>query len=312
MYKIANDFFQAQEVKLPKTIAFEQTDLYVYLRMMSGSAPVKADQGIIKIIERDDHFLLVEHIYYDYYPEIVGKFYTIPGINLRSIHIQNTQVGKNLSKKGYHVFARSDRDYLDVIDLMPKINFNLTPDYQGLGEPYATFKFNPTIWQKPLPEKMTGVAAQFYHGLKGILESMIDFSDVLASLDTFDLNVLEWQHGRNMDAHNGIDYRSFVNLITYNTDHCSKSRTISVGEFNWYESTFQALATNDYEALMAISDGKKLSEAIMVDTKKAVLVSVFNPKFYHEVGQMTGEGSLYVCTSNKSFKAITDRFDFRW
>lgn len=312
MYKIAAEFFANQQVKLPKDSPFEKTDLYVFLRMMFGVAPIKSTQGLLKVVDRGDHWIIAEHIYYDYFEGEEAFYYSLPGLELTSSKIKNCERGKNLSKNGYVVLERNDEEYLNVVGLMPKIKYNQTPEYQGLGEPYATFKFNDRIWMQPDQKKYVGIEKEFHQKLHKILNEMIDYSDVLNSLDTFDMNILEWRDGRDMEAHNGVDYRSFINLIVYNTDHCQKTRTISVGEYDWYEKTFQALATNDYEGLMNIREGKVLKDEIEVKTNKAVLISVFNPKFYHQVGKMMSTGSLYVCTANKSFKCVVDRFDFNW
>ena len=115
-----------------------------------------------------------------------------------------------------------------------------------------------------------------------------------------------------MLAHNGVDYRSFINMILYNTEHCRTSRALSLGEYDWYDQTFEALATHNYECLMNIKKSKVELHSFIVKSEKSVLINAFNPKFYHEVGEMTSQGSLYVCTANKSFKEITQRFDFNW
>ena len=216
-----------------------------------------------------------------------------------------------LSTKGYAVVDVPDFYQASILSQFPEIPYKKTPESEGLKEPYATFKYREVIWDTELYIE-SETQKTIYYGIMSLLKDLIKFSGPLSGLDAFDLNLLQWRKGRSMEAHNGVDYKSFINMITYNTSHCDISREIQVGEFDWYDTTFQALAMNDFESLMDIQKDKRLYDSIEVKTSKAVLVNAFNPKFYHQVGEMVGEGDLYVCTSNMSFRNMLDKFDFKW
>lgn len=313
MVKIAKSFFENNFVKLAKTDAFEKSDLFLYLKLSFGADPIFADKGFIKVIDEGDHLILSEHIYYDYFVGRGNYYITIPGLNFEhGTEITNTAQGLNMSKYGYAVVEMPLDVQNLVLEEFPNVPFKLTPLEQGMFEPYGTFKFNQTIWKNENLKISNSSAGMAYWGIKRFLEKNLSFSSILKALDDFDLNILKWRQGRSMEAHNAVDYKSFVNLITYNTNHCQQTRELFVGEHDWYDVTFNALFTNNWEALMNINQGKDQKNAFMVETSKAIIISGFNPKFYHEVGEMKGSGDLYVCTSNMSFKTITEKFSFNW
>lgn len=312
MYKCAEQFFDSQTAVIPGNIPFQETDLFAYLKLMYGEEPViNQENGIIKIKYLEDgQYLLTENIFYDRSYEH-DAFITLPSIQLKSSDIKFSEIGFELSTKGYCIIDVPDYYKDNVLSRFNIMPYKKTPESEGYGEPYATYKFHEYIWDTDLSFE-DDEHKIVYYGILNLMLELIKFSEPLRALNAFDLNLLQWRKGRSMEAHNGIDYKSFVNLITYNTESCSKSRNISVGQFDWYDVTFEALAMGNYENLMNIQKGKQLFDSIKVDTSKAVLVNAFNPKFYHQVGEMTGEGDLYVCTSNMSFREVLDKFEFKW
>ncbi|MBT7610698.1 MAG: hypothetical protein HN576_13140 [Bacteriovoracaceae bacterium] len=311
MKKIAEEFFSHQKVWLSNEDSFEQTDLYLYLKLMYGEAPVFLDSGFIKVKKDNKGMTLFEHIYYDHCPEENELYITIPSLNLLGTKIENSSLGEKLSKKGYISVSPSEELKSKALSFFNKLPFNPTNIKEGRCEPFATLKLSESIWKEDRPST-SKETLQVKDQIQSFLEKKISYSQVLASLNIFDLNFLEWQESRFMKAHNGVDYKSFINLITYNTDHCNSPRSISVGAYHWYDETFNGLFTNNWEALMNIEDKKREMDSFKVDTNFALLINVFNPRFYHQVGEMQGDGSLYVCTANKSFKEITNRFEFNW
>jgi hypothetical protein len=197
------------------------------------------------------------------------------------------------------------------LEYFNKLPYNQTSLAEGASEPFATLKLSENIWSEN-SSLVSEETLMVKNHIQRFLEDQVSYSDILSSLNIFDLNFLEWQESRYMKAHNGVDYKSFINLITYNTEHCLEARSISVGSYDWYDETFNGLFTDNWEALMNIEKQKVESDNFQVDTDFALLINVFNPKFYHQVGEMKGRGSLYVCTANKSFKEITNKFEFNW
>jgi hypothetical protein len=315
--KVAEKFFSTNKFSLTSGDSFESTDLYIYLEMISGSKPVIDNtKGIIKVIKESEkdtlHFY--ENIFYDF-DEGLGEtayYINIPGINIDSAKITNNPLGYKLATEGFAVVDVPDEYQKLILGNYPKMPFKKTPIEEGMGEPYATHKFSDSIWELDWPETKERYQNMVYFGVKDLLKGYLNFGGVLEGLDAYDLNLLQWKEGRSMEAHNGIDYRSFINLITYNTEHCSQTRDIAVGEYDWYNIVFESLKTGNYEPLMDIQKGKREFDKVTVQTSKAVLVNAFNPRFYHQVGKMEGEGSLYVCTSNMSFRSIVEKFDFKW
>jgi hypothetical protein len=313
MIRIAREFFEHNRVLLPKGVRFDQTDLCLYLKLLYGEAPAYGDRGIIKVIDTPEGELLTEHIYHDHAVGRGDRFITLPSLPLRGTRITNCALGHSLSTRGYAPIEVSTREQSAVLARFREIPYRLTPESQGLDEPYGTFKFNPNIWGSGAPpEGDPSTESAVYWGIRKLLWDQLAHSEVLQSMDAYDLNLLEWRRGRKMTAHNGVDYKSFINLISYNTEHCTVTRALNVGTHDWYDTTFQSIFSGDFSPLMNIHVGKQELDSFQVTTGRAILVSVFNPRFYHEVGQMTGEGSLYVCTSNMSFRSITDRYQLAW
>jgi hypothetical protein len=311
MKKILEKFFEHNFVKVPKTTDFFKTDLCNYLELAYGAKAIFSNKGFIKVIEKDDCIIFSEHLFYDYFPNEEGKFISIEGLEISSTQINNSDMGKSLSRNGYFISNNINKELRATLLMMSSLNFSEVKD-SPVNEPFATFKYNPRIWQSPDSNQMKGLGLAFYEGLSSSLNHLVQFSDVLKSLNCFDLNVLEWKKGLKMDAHNGVDYKSFINLITYNTEHSSSSRTLEFGSFDWKDLTLDCLKKNNYENLMAIDCNNNLLYEHLVNTNSLVLVNAFNPRFYHQVSEFKGDGSLFVCTANKSFKSITQRFDFNW
>lgn len=313
MIKIAKEFFEKNSVLLKSEDDFFQSDLYVYFKCLYKKNPIKSGTGFIKVIEKDGDLIFTEFVYHDDFSDEVASFYIgLEGVSFQGNKISNTSVGYDLSKKGYSVIQLSDFEKKETVNHYPLLEYKPTPLEAGEGEPTGTLKFSDHIWSERDFPQINSRDTKLRANIRSKLIEIIRFSSTLRSLNIFDLNILKWTKGRSMMAHNGIDYRSFINFITYNTENCETSRELFVGFYDWYELTFNSIFNNDFSDLMEIEKGKVLLDSIKVNTSYGVLVNSFNPRFYHEVGEMKSEGELFVCTSNMSFKEITKDIDFKW
>lgn len=313
MLEKAIDFFNNQKITLKSKDLFFETDLSKYFEMTYGAKPYFSESGFIKIVKEQDHYIFSEHMFYDWQQDKTAECYvSIPGINLIGTNIQNTEAGKQLSKRGYWKLDHTEDFINGPIQLFKYFNYSRLGCEESMFEPYATYKYCRPIWSDQSPVFDSLESEAFYKGVKEYMNTLVSYSQVLQSLDAYDVNALEWRKGRAMTPHNGLDYRSMINLIFSNTDNASSSRKLYVGEYDWYDTLFYCAKTQDWEPLIDIKTKKNQYDGIISDTKVGVLVNVFNPKFYHQVGRFNGEGSLFVCTANKTFKSITDRFQFSW
>lgn len=313
MNVIAKDFFDNQVVVLDQRDDFLDSDLYQYFKMAYGAAPIFSDKGFIKVVKENGKYSFYEHIFYDWAEDKIPYCYvSIENLELIGTQIQNNEIGKFLSKNGYWGYKNTPEFTNNAIKLLPEFEFTTKGCLNSSKEPTRVFKLGNNIWQNKNPIFKTEVNKSFYHNLDSYMKELVSYSEVLQSLDAYDMNALEWEKSRSMAPHNGVDYRAMINLISYNTDHCKGSRHLMVGTYDWYDTVFYCIRTQDWEPLMDIATERKQSDAFLADTNIAVLVNVFNPKFYHEVEEFKGEGKLYVCTANKSFSAIVDNFDMNW
>lgn len=311
MEKILKEFFDNTQVEISKSVHFEDTDLYNYLANFYGGPPVFCDNGFIKVLERENSYILSENLFYDNFPQENGRYISIEGLDIKSSLIANNDIGLSLSRNGFAIVPVKDEQLLASLKMMSSLNFKKS-EYSGSNEPFGTIKFNDEIWKETNFSASQILEKVFYEGILASLNKMISFSHVLQSLDIFDLNILEWRKGLSMDAHNGVDYKSFINMISYNTEECTNSRTLKMGYFDWEEITMNAIKHSDYEKLMSIDSNNIVLAEHEVDTKSIVLVNAFNPRFFHQVSEFKSDGSLYVCTANKSFKSVTQKFRFKW
>ncbi|WP_127714871.1 hypothetical protein [Halobacteriovorax sp. HLS] len=311
MEKILKTFFDNAQVEISKNIRFEDTDLYDYLLKFYGAAPIFSENGFIKVVETKDSYILSENIFYDNYPSEDCRFISIEGLQINSSLIQNCDIGLNLSRNGFAIVPVKNEALLASLKMMSSLKYT-EAEHIVSNEPFGTIKFNDEIWKKAIFTPSQILEKIFYDGILDAFNQTISFSDILKSLDIFDLNILEWRRGLSMDAHNGVDYKSFVNMISYNTEKCSKSRTLKMGHFEWEEITKEAIKSSNYENLMSIDSSNVVLAEHEVETMSFVLVNSFNPRFFHQVSEFNSDGSLYVCTANKSFKSITEKFHFKW
>lgn len=313
MLEVAKDFFNNQKVKLKNKEDFFNSDLHTHFLSLYRGKPYFSDKGIVKVVKEDDGYTFSEHIFYDW---AEGKdadcFLNIEGIDLIGTKIINTPEGKHLSEKGYWGYQNPKWFIEDVLSKFTSFTYRTDGCDGSMFEPFGTYKFGEYIWQNKNPAFENKDIEAFYKGTHNYISELLSYSEVLQSLDAYDMNTLEWRKGRAMKPHNGLDYKSMVNLITSNTEYCDSSRHLMVGEYDWYDTLFYCSASQDWEPLLNIETEKKQLEAFTSDTKLSVMVNVFNPRFYHQVGEFKGEGKLYVCTSNKSFRSVVDRFDFNW
>lgn len=323
MKYLAKFFFDNHYCIIDDIEDFYSTDLsFLFQLMYRGKLEFK-DKGIIKVMKinnKDDpdhgKMIMMEHIFYDYEEdhkekelELIGYF-NIEGQEIKGTKITNTEFGKQLSQQGFTTIDMEKLDALEPLLAFPKLDFKPTND-ETMGDPLATFKYNKTIWDNN-PTIANETEQIIYDGIFNTYEKILANSEVLQSLDRYDLNILKWEKGRNMTPHNGVDYRSMINMITYNTEHCSETRSIYAGIFDWYDITMQCAYLNDWEPLVNIKQQLKRLLDLPVNTKTGLIVNVFNPRYYHQVGMFRGEGQLYVCTSNKTFSGITNKFSFKW
>ena len=313
MISIAKDFFDNQKIYLKSIEDFFNSDLAVYFNLLYGGKPYLSDKGIIKITNTEKGYLFTEHIFYDWAEENEAVSYiNIEGIDLIGTRILNNDIGKQMSKKGYYGYSHPEHFVKDVLTKFSSFTYNTKGCEHSMFEPHGTHKFGDHIWENKTPSFKSLDIETFYKGIKNYMTFLTSYSEVLMSLDAYDMNTLEWRKGRSMEPHNGVDYRSIINLITSNTEHCDSSRHLMVGEYDWYDTVFYCAKSQDWEPLINIQTQKKQTGAFLSDTRLGVLINVFNPKFYHQVGEFKGEGKLYVCTANKSFRSIVDRYDFNW
>lgn len=116
-----------------------------------------------------------------------------------------------------------------------------------------------------------------------------------------------------MDAHNGVDYRSFLNFITYNSQDTNLSRDLESGSFDWYDLTFNSILQNDFSPLMDINCDNIMIKRIKAQSSTLILINSFNPKFYHKVYDLNEENStLYTSTANMTFSVIANDITFKW
>lgn len=313
MLKIAKDFFNNQKIKLKNKEDFFNSDLHTHFLSFYRGKPYFSDKGIIKVVKEDDGYVFYEHMFYDWAEDQTADcFLNVEGMNISGTKIKNTIEGKHLSQKGYWGYQNPEWFITDVLNKFPSFTYNSLGCQDSAFEPYGTYKFSEYIWQNKNPTFESKDIEGFYKGTDRYISDLVSYSEILLSLDAYDMNALEWRKGRAMKPHNGLDYKSMVNLVTSNTDHCDSSRHLMVGEYDWYDTLFYCSASQDWEPLLNIETEKRQSEAFTSDTGLAVMINVFNPKFYHQVGEFKGEGKLYVCTANKSFRTVVDRFDFNW
>ena len=310
-YKLAEAFFSAGYVEVGTISEFFKSDLNEYFNLLYRQSLSVSNCGIIKVIKKNNKLILSEFIYYDYFPDDNAEFFlNYEFLNLKSCRIENTAVGKKLSKNGYAILDITDKDL--PIKKYPSLSFKPFSNENPLDEAYESFRFSEKIWDTCDENDTTQKEKQIREQLRKSLIEIVSFSDFLAGLDSFGVNFLKWKRGHYMNPHNGVDYRSFINLLTYNTEKCSQSRRIFLGEFDWYAPTFFCIKNNNFDPLLNIGEKRKLIEGVMVNTQKAVVINSFNPRFYHEVEEFKGEGELFVSTANLSYKAITKSLDISW
>jgi hypothetical protein len=306
MIKVAEKFFNEHYFALEHMSDFELTDLKLLLDRSFGGAVFDDEIGIIKIMRCKDTNMLFffEHLFYDYtltndiYPlplTFVGYISTraISKTVTRPVKIRNTFAGLSLSKYGFTSFDFGSMS--DVTSLYPEIIYD---DVQGYDphEPYATKKYSEFIYDNKALDKR---GEYIFRKLQNFSLNSLKFSTVLSYLDAFDANFLQWKKGLSMKPHNDYDYKSFVNLVSYNTEHTNKERKIIVGDFYWYDMYF------NNEDLCDIPDNKiKTQLSAEATTQRAVMLNTFNPKFYHEAQTFDGDGEMYTCAANLSFKEM--------
>lgn len=314
MNKIANDFFEIGYSTINDIDTFFTSDLFVYLKSLYNKEPILASTGFIKVIKQEDSFVLYQHLYYDQVPNLTAEFYiSLEGLNIESSNIINTDVGFSLFQNGYATIEVSDSFANKCISRYPHLDYYSGPENESGGEPNATFKLHPEIWSKSLLPNVKDTDIQLKENMLFYFREVISFSDVLLSLDLFDVNFLQWTSGRSMNAHNGVDYRSFLNFITYNSEETKKSRDLESGIFDWYDLTFNAIIQKDFTALMNINCNNIMIKKINAQSTTLVLINSFNPKFYHQVHDLREDNSvLYTSTANMTFSVIAQDIKFQW
>ena len=312
MEKLAKSFFEKGYITIKNVDVFYKSDLFLYLKLLYKKEPIVSETGFIKVTKKDDSICLSEHIYHDLFPEDVALFYlTIPEIQISSSSIKNNRIGKNLHENGFALVDASKELIKSCLDIYPQLNYKEEAG-NTQNEPFATFKIHSEIWSGDVLPHISKRDIELKARMEKEFRKIVEHSEILNSLNIFDVNFLEWTQDRDMDAHNGLDYRSFLNIITYNTNSTESTRALECGHYNWYDLTFECLFQNDFEKLMTIDNNLEKLETIEVKTNKIILVNSFNPKFYHKVYPLKSNTKIYTSTANFSFREITDDIKFIW
>ena len=309
MKKIAQDFFKNQHVAIDCLEDFFESDLHFYFEKLYKKKLEISDRGFIKIVRKENQVFLYENIFYDWAQEESSEYINFHGIEIKAGSILNTDAGKQISEKGYFVFENSIQEIERTIK--PVLTFLF--DSSGCDkstEPNGMFRFSSDVWGevKPLePAHITFEAYSLFKEMENRIERLVSFSNVLRSLDAYDMICLKWSDGRSILPHNDLDIRMFINLVSY-WDETYEHRKIKVGEYDWYDYIFQTLLTNQWEGTNNIVTSKKEYNAILSTRYSSPMINVFNPRFYHETTPLKS-GSMYSISAHKSFKKIVNNLE---
>lgn len=310
MIKLARLFFHYQRVTVNTLDDFFNSDLCLYFEKLYKTKLKISNTGFIKIIRRDSKFELYENVFYDWACEYSDEYITFEGIDMRLGFIQNTEAGKQLSQKGYYVFENNPDIIARAIHPVEKLKFN-SDGCDRLTEPNAMFKYSPKVWgdvQLFKPQHVDYEAYSLFKMMEIRMTHLLSFSNVLLSLDAYDMICLKWSEGRSILPHNDLDIRMFVNLISYNDKSVYTPRYLKVGEYDWYDYIFHAILTDQWESTNHITSKRIEYEKIASVNFRSPIVNVFNPRFYHEVTPLI-DGELYSISAHKSFKALVDKME---
>ena len=328
MYKVAESFFKNNFFYMEQFKDFWSTDLCSFFKDLYGEQPeFTKDKGFIKIYKAEaipGGYVFYENIFYDYTTDLKahnGIDVTFFGyLSFPSIHdklpdnpvIKNTFHGRNLSKNGFTCIDIADKFTSGTIELYPQLDYSRSKE-EVQSEAYGSKKFTDKIWDQS-PEFKDEKERRVYNVVNALFNDAISFSDYLSSSDLYSSNFLEWKPEMYMRPHNGVDYRSLVNLITHNTTNCSESRALVTGEFDWYNATRKAINSKNFDQLLDIPEELiKWRNKTEASSSRGILVNVFNPKFFHEVEAFSGTGELYTCTANKTYSGLTgSQNNFNW
>lgn len=312
MIKIAEDFFKNQSTLIEDMDSFWKSDLCLYFEKLYKTKLVLSDNGFIKVIRREDYIVLYENVFYDWADEKTSEYINFEGVKMRPGSIKNTPEGKQLSELGYCVFENMPESIKRNIYPVTKLMFN--PDgCDRPTEPNAMFKYSPKVWGEiewmdwERPKHVEQNAYDLFKSMEYRMSNLLEFSNVLSSMDAYDMICLKWSDGRSILPHNDLDIRMFVNLISY-WDETNEHRYLKVGDYDWYDYLFPILLTDDWEATNNITASKKELGKILSHRYSSPMVNVFNPRFYHETTPLKS-GSMYSISAHKSFKAIVDKME---
>lgn len=304
MIKVAKEFFDHHSFSLDSSEDFFDTDLAKYFELLYKTKLKFSNSGFIKVIRKNNKVYFYENVFYDWANQPTAEYITFEGVDIKFGEIRNTREGKMLSENGYYLF-RNAPEYTQTLSSLPSLNY----DEEGCErktEPFRTHKFHPQAWGEPV--NVDSISLDLYNKVRKNIQSLVSFSPILRSLDAFDMIGLEWRDGRSILPHNDLDFRMMVNLVSYNTKDSKGSRPLKVGVYDWYDYTFHSLVTEDWEMTNNITADKTQIDTIEPSMRHSIMVNVFNPKFYHEVCQMDGEGVLYSAPSHLGFRKIVDNF----
>lgn len=312
MIKLAEDFFNNQVVILDSLDQFFESDLCLYFEKLYKTKMVIADNGFIKIIRRDGYVALYENVFYDWAEEPTSEYLNFEGVQMRPGSIKNTDAGRCLSENGFYVFPNGTGDIEETIKPVTKLLFN--PDgCDRATEPNAMFKYSPKVWGEiewmswDRPAHVDENAYNLFKRMDFRMTNLLSFSNVLSSLDAYDMICLAWSDGRSILPHNDLDIRMFVNLISY-WDETYEHRYLKVGSYDWYNYLFPALLRDDWEAMNNITAERTEFQKIQSHRYVSPMVNVFNPRFYHETTPLKS-GFMFSISAHKSFKKIINNME---
>ena len=306
MLKIAKDFFDYNIVDIKNIEEFFESDLCKYFEMLYKKKLVVSSSGFIKIVKKQGFVRLLENVFKEY-GDPSDQYITFEGINFNKGDIEFSNIGSALSTHGY-ARANNTRSYIeDTLYKLPILPFS-DLGCERATEPSRTLKFNSNAWGKPNFQNST--CRDVYKNVERELKRVVSFSPILSSMDAFDCIALEWNKGRRILPHNDVDFRMFVNMVSYNTEN-SGSRYLCTGSYDWYDYMFHSIITEDWEATNNIVADRKEENKIWADTNISVLVNVFNPRFYHEVSEFHGPGKMYSIPSHLSMHSIVDQIKLK-
>lgn len=254
--QIATHFFREGAVKIDTS--FEKTDLYKFLTKIYGPLVYVSEPGFfISVCKKGNETYLTESNFFNSRKQINEAIFKkeelievgcwVPLVMRKYIYrkkpdFSNDIVGFNLSRQGYHTIDLEEGD-LDFIK---------------------------TKWDKLEADKLS----KFFHKYlpKNVLFQRLELS--------YSNNVKNTKKTES-DPVRMMGYSGVVGLIT-NVCTDKVSKFLKVGTYSWYDKYIKDAANNALDDSVLEKDFLNPPHAeIELKLGKAVLVNLFNPKFYY-------------------------------